>query len=224
MRTIIMRALPGLAVGSVFGRLAIAGGPRKATKGTISLWRAFWWVAAAHGNQRYGRFPYWYHLVQVMLVALSAGITDKNTLLACLAHDVLEDTSKTRRDMLEAGFPLEVVLICEALKNIKTGEPFCDKVKTYCQIFLSGWKTILVKVCDRTANGEYGLAFGLFDGDHQYESYRKIYPLFRAILWDAKQVECDPAARRLWARLDKVMRFAPEMTVVASGQEDTPKA
>ena len=75
----------------------------------LTLAEARRWCIEAHGDQKYGDKPYEFHLNAVEQVAIRFGFTDDLTRMKCLGHDVLEDTDRDENDMLEAGFPAEVV-------------------------------------------------------------------------------------------------------------------
>jgi len=103
----------------------------------------------AHGNQLYDIYPYTYHLKQVAQIAKDLGY-DENIQVACVLHDILEDTELSYNDLKRAfGEEIAEIVYCvtdEMGRNRKE-----RKAKTYPKI-KGNWKATVVKICDRIAN------------------------------------------------------------------------
>lgn len=159
-----------------------------------STWYARWCIAA-HGNQPYGQYRYSYHLRRVANVAIRFGLSSTEVDMLCWAHDVLEDTKRTREDMLEAGFPLIVVLAVEALSDEDGADRHERKAKTLPKI-KANRLSLIGKLCDRIANVEEGKA----SGNRKFAMYKEEHTYFKAVLFDATDTELLP----LWQHLDEL--------------------
>lgn len=159
-----------------------------------STWYARWCIAA-HGNQPYGQHRYSYHLRRVANVAIRFGLSSIEVDMLCWAHDVLEDTKRTREDMLEAGFPLIVVLAVEALSDEDGADRHERKAKTLPKI-KANRLSLIGKLCDRIANVEEGKA----SGNKKFAMYKEEHTYFKAVLFDATDTELLP----LWQHLDEL--------------------
>lgn len=60
--------------------------------------RALLVAEKAHANQQYDIYPYIYHIRQVVSIAENLGY-DEAIVVACVLHDVLEDTDLSYNDM-----------------------------------------------------------------------------------------------------------------------------
>lgn len=90
---------------------------------------------------------YFEHLRRVAIIAIDdAGITDADVIIACLMHDVLEDTKDVHEQMLEHLFGSNVsVVVKQCTKNPKEG--FYDRLIRYGRS-----QAFIVKACDRIDN------------------------------------------------------------------------
>lgn len=93
------------------------------------VWKALKLATMAHGEQvrKFGGDPYITHPI-----AVAALFKDPDLKTIALLHDVLEDTDTTEKDLLDGGFPHEVVLDVVALTR-KPEEKYAEfilRIKT----------------------------------------------------------------------------------------------
>jgi len=170
---------------------------KKQNDGTITLRQLRKWCSEAHGAQTYGEFPYSFHLSAVEAVAIRFGFRSRTVRMACWAHDVLEDTARKAKDMLEAGFPLRVVDIAEAVTD-EPGETREErKQKTYPKI-AGDRLAILVKLCDRIANVESSR----MRSRRKYRRYQEEHRSFKAHLFNPRDSKLLP----LWQHLERILK------------------
>jgi (p)ppGpp synthase/HD superfamily hydrolase len=117
-------------------------------------------AAEKHGNQKYGKYPYEVHLVNVINVLLHNGIlpdTEMNIDLWSSAwlHDVLEDTD-TARDEIIDKFGVNVFEIVWSLTDGKGDNRKEKKQAMYEKITLNQ-NAIIIKLADRIANLEFSI-------------------------------------------------------------------
>lgn len=151
-------------------------------------------------NQKYDIHPYAHHLQMVANIAYEHSYIlpeDKiqTVLLGAYAHDLIEDANLTYNDVKDA-LGEEVAEISYALTNEKgktRDESSSDKY--YREMKLVPF-AVYVKLCDRIANTVYSKE----NGSSMFEKYKKEYPKFRAALYEAGNVECQP----LWGVLDNL--------------------
>jgi guanosine-3',5'-bis(diphosphate) 3'-pyrophosphohydrolase len=127
---------------------------------------AFMVAEKAHAGQSYDIYPYMYHVRQVVKIAQDLGY-DETIVIACILHDVLEDTELSYNDIKKA-FGVEVAEIVYAVTDELGRNRKERKSKTYPKI-QKIWKAAVVKICDRIANVTQSMKYnkGL------YETYRK---------------------------------------------------
>lgn len=168
--------------------------------GTISLRAARQWCSDAHGAQPYGGKPYGQsHLPEVEAVAVEFGFARNRTIrISCWAHDVPEDTNKTREDMRAACFSASVIAISWALKDQPGANRTESKLATYPYI-REIWEAIVVKLCDRIANCRHSR----WDDRSKFRRYVREYPSFREHLFDPQ--EKDQRVLAMWRHLDELM-------------------
>lgn len=154
------------------------------------------WCIQAHGIQRYGLKPYRYHLRRVANVAIRFGLSSREVDMLCWAHDVLEDTERTKESMLAAGFPLVVVLAVEALSDEEGADRHERKAKTLPKI-KKNRLSLIGKLCDRIANVEEGKK----SGNKKFRMYQEEHAYFKEILFDESDQELLP----LWQHLDELL-------------------
>jgi (p)ppGpp synthase/HD superfamily hydrolase len=153
---------------------------------------------AYHDGQMYGKHPYMNHIGDVYMTARTLGITDEDTLIACLLHDTLEDTTYTH-GQLQADFGIDVMQLVDLVTDPKIGSrkekkaAFYESIKAdpydppeYNQLRL---KAITVKLCDRYANTLSG---------EKNDMYRKEHAEFRKNL-----LTDDPIHVKLFEMIDK---------------------
>jgi len=103
----------------------------------------------AHGDQKYGEFPYTYHLAGV--ASLVAGRMKGNPMLSTYVavawlHDTLEDTTATYKDLVDA-FGVCIAESVQYLTKVK-GEEY----ETYMRKVLLSAIAREVKICDTLFN------------------------------------------------------------------------
>ena len=113
-----------------------------------------------HGNQLYGTFPYEVHLINVVNVLLRNNIfpdSEENIDIWAGAwlHDVLEDTSTTKDEMVEK-FGNNVYEIVWALTDGEQGDRNEKKKEMYKKL-IHNQDAIIVKLADRITNLEYSI-------------------------------------------------------------------
>lgn len=142
--------------------------------------KAWLFAEEAHRGQKYGHYPYIYHLKKVYNVALNdleldpTEDDDINILLACILHDVLEDTNTSYKTIKqEFG-----IVVADTVYDVtdELGKTRAEKkAKTYPKI-QSNRLAIIVKICDRIANVTEGIEsksskLGMYVEEH--EEFRK---------------------------------------------------
>ncbi|MFH7001232.1 HD domain-containing protein [Flavobacterium bizetiae] len=117
-------------------------------------------AAEKHGNQKYGKFPYEVHLINVINVLISNGIlpdTEINIDLWSSAwlHDVLEDTD-TARDEIIDRFGINIFEIVWSLTDGK-GENRKEKKQAMYERLILNQNAIIIKLADRIANLQFSI-------------------------------------------------------------------
>ena len=83
------------------------------------IWKAYIYARDAHeGQMRKSWDPYIIHPVEATVILLSLQ-PDIHTIQACLLHDVIEDTPKTKEDIFDAFWD-EVAFLCEGLEKLSS--------------------------------------------------------------------------------------------------------
>lgn len=152
----------------------------------------------AHGDQKYGEFPYEKHLSDVVGVLTRHG-ADPVMIISGWLHDVIEDTSITFTDIFnEFGRVIaRIVFAC-------TDEPGKNRrerhERTYPKLMAAGRDAIAVKLADRIANVSHSIKYnhGLFS------MYKKEYPEFK------KALHIPGELKDMWAELDVLMQHIIE--------------
>lgn len=106
-------------------------------------------ISLHEGQKRINGEEYIDHPTRVTSFLISIGITDQQTLVDGMLHDVIEDCHLTRRDLIlkykiEDGSALDI----EALSKT----PKLSKEKYYQNIIERGVRAMLVKIADRFHN------------------------------------------------------------------------
>lgn len=162
------------------------------------------WCHEAHAaiGQTYEGQPYGLrHLDAVAATAVALGFgDDQDVMLACQAHDVPEDTGLTTINMLDAGFPARVCSIVERLSD-PPGMSRADAKKVSLPRIAEDRKAIVVKCCDRLANG----ISSRINQPKKFARYCAEYPEFRSYLRD----ETDGQMTAFWACLDSLFGVKP---------------
>jgi guanosine-3',5'-bis(diphosphate) 3'-pyrophosphohydrolase len=155
-------------------------------------------VAKCHFPQTYDDQPYIVHPKQVMMVAGAYGIyypefrTDE-FMIACLGHDLLEDTPCRIKHLRDFGFPVQSI----ELISLVTDEPGRTraekKARTYPKIRRNRL-AVGLKLCDRIANVSAAIEKG--NANH-LGMYADEHPEFKAALQRVGQFEV------MWDKLDE---------------------
>lgn len=132
----------------------------------------------AHGNQKYGDKPYYYHLRAVVSTMQAFTIWDKDLLAAGYLHDVLEDTNLTYEDLADHFNP-KICSIVDACTDGAGGNRKERKERPYTLIpGVPG--AVQVKIADRLANTLANLVEGNLS---LARMYRKEHPQFQTRLY-----------------------------------------
>ena len=179
----------------------------------VSKARAF--AVRVHGEQKYGDFPYVFHLDQVVRLLKDYGEVAQ---VVGYLHDTVEDTSATLRDV-EREFG-EFVAECVALVSDAPGKDRqTRKAKTYArlaQVKGPAELALTVKAADRLANVRMCLK------EHNqvlWEVYQREQPVFFRSAY--RSGLCD----EFWDELQQLLRgsLAP-CPVPADPQDETARA
>jgi (p)ppGpp synthase/HD superfamily hydrolase len=113
-----------------------------------------------HENQKYGKYPYEVHLINVVNVLLSNNIlpdTEINIDLWSSAwlHDVLEDTNTTRHEIIDK-FGTNIFEIVWSLTDGE-GENRKEKKQIMYEKLVLNQNAIIIKLADRIANLEFSI-------------------------------------------------------------------
>lgn len=168
-----------------------------------------------HSGRVYGPgVPYPVHLEHVVNVLIRFGFTDSVMISAGWTHDTIEDTGISYND-LKTTVGYETAEIVYAVTNELGRNRKERNLKTYPKIRGNFLATAL-KLADRIANVEYGMANG-----GKNDMYAKEYPDFRQALYvklgdaDAKDwPESDQRIERMWGHLGVLL--ANQSPVMAS--------
>lgn len=138
----------------------------------------------AHGEQKYGDFPYATHLQAVVSVLDRFEVTHPNIIAAAWLHDVLEDTPTEWLDITE-NFGDDVADLVWAVTNEPGKNRKERMLKTYPKIRVFGPQAVTLKLADRIANVEHSIRHKT----RHLEMYQREYPAFRYALYQPG--ECD---------------------------------
>jgi (p)ppGpp synthase/HD superfamily hydrolase len=119
---------------------------------------------SSHVDQKYGPFPYGFHLYDVVAVAHRFGFEDPIILAACWLHDTIEDTETTYEELVEK-FGQEIADIVLAVSKNGVGNRKAQNTECYGRT-AKNFKAIIVKLCDRIANVESGEKNDMYRKEH----------------------------------------------------------
>jgi (p)ppGpp synthase/HD superfamily hydrolase len=164
------------------------------TYGTPNITRAKYFSEIAHAGQVYaGEVPYTVHLDNVVNVLARFNETGDVMVCAGRLHDSVEDTNTSYNDIAKR-FGLEVAELVYAVTN-ELGRNRKEKAeKTYPKIHAAGLAATRLKLADRIANVEYGMANG-----GKNDMYKEEYRYFRNTLFVAGENS------DMWNYLDKLL-------------------
>lgn len=157
--------------------------------------KAVLFAEKAHKDQKYGNYPYMYHLEQVAKIATDLDY-DESIIAACYLHDTLEDTSISYNNLKkEFGEEIAEIVYCvtdEIGRNRKE-----RKFKTYPKI-RENWKATVVKICDRIANVEHSN----ISDENLLKMYQKEHAAFRRDLGSKNHPHEE--TNKAWIRLNSI--------------------
>lgn len=123
--------------------------------------------------------PYILHCLTVMNSLKAGGVTDEDTLIIAVLHDTLEDTSITRKGIMNV-FGWNVLRGVQRLTKRK-GESYSD----YLERVALSKETILVKMADLEHNSDIRRIKGLTEKDfHRTIKYQRAYSFLKEKLED----------------------------------------
>lgn len=152
----------------------------------------------AHGDQRYGDFPYTKHLQDVVNV-LEEFEDDPYVLAAGWMHDTIEDTAIDFTAVFNE-FGRVVARLVYAVSNEPGKNRKERHERTYPKMIAAGRNAIAIKLADRIANTENCMKFN----HHLFKMYEREYPGFK------KTLQIPGELKFLWARLDVLMEHKVE--------------
>jgi (p)ppGpp synthase/HD superfamily hydrolase len=131
----------------------------------------------AHSGQQYNdELPYTSHLRSVVAVLARFGETSPTMVCAAWLHDSIEDTKTSYNDIKER-FGVEVAELVYAVTSELGRNRKERNAKTYPKLREAGEKAMMLKLADRIANVEYGMATG-----GKNDMYAKEFPDFETEL------------------------------------------
>lgn len=148
----------------------------------------------AHGDQRYGEYPYSRHLAAVRGVLADFGY-DGDLALAAWLHDVVEDTPVTAEEV-ESRFGRAVLDLVWAVTGVGPDRK-ARNLDAYNKIAAHP-RAVILKLADRTANAEASPPASSWMG-----MYRTEHPTFKAHLGGL--LPDDPTVARMWERLEQCL-------------------
>lgn len=166
--------------------------------GTPDPTRAMYFAQTRHAGQLYNEeVPYTVHLDNAVSVAARFGF-DKDAAFMCAVrlHDIIEDT-RTKYSELNTRFGEDVAELVFAVTDELGRNRKERHDKTYPKLKKAGARAIALKLVDRIANVEYGLA----DKTGKAGMYAEEFPEFVKALYDIDQDEVNGQLWRFLARL-----------------------
>lgn len=159
--------------------------------------RARMYAAVMHGAQVYNdEMPYTIHLERVVQVLERFGFNEPVMICAGWLHDSIEDTT-TNYNAIRERFGKDVAELVFAVSSELGRNREERNGKTYPKIKAAGSLAIALKLADRIANVEFGLA----NGGGMVAKYAKEYGKFKEALYDLTGNE---RTIRMWAHLDRL--------------------
>lgn len=149
----------------------------------------------AHGDQRYGDYPYSVHLDEVAKIC--SQYQEQAQVIAYL-HDVVEDTDRTEKE-IEREFG-SLVARCVSILSDEPGETRKErKAATYKKMALVQGEealALLVKAADRLAN----LRASIHSQDKKFlNMYKSEHTLFREAVYRPNLCE------RIWQEIEDIL-------------------
>jgi len=160
-------------------------------------------------GDRYGDYPYTFHLDQVLSIALEFGETDDDVLVATRVHDLIEDVPAVSRNMIADICGHEVAQLAWCMTK-PDGVSRKKGASTYYEKLLSGGSRALrLKLYDRIANVRSCWSeIQRMDENKRNRSklgmYKSEYGAFRKTLHSESANEVESA---LWNELDRLLAW-----------------
>ena len=149
-----------------------------------------------HGMQTYDKYPYYYHLEQVVDVLDEFGFTEDKFRISGVLHDVMEDTAISYND-IKNQFGEEIAEIVYAVTDELGRDRKERKAKTYPKI-MANTDAIIVKLADRIANVRNSMKYKPEMG----KMYTKEFDDFKNALYSSTHTE----ATSMWNELEGIIR------------------
>jgi (p)ppGpp synthase/HD superfamily hydrolase len=150
----------------------------------------------AHGDQKYGVYPYIKHLDDVAIWLQIFSLANSSAVIeAAYLHDVIEDTDVTF-DQISKEFGLKVAQIVYAVTNEPGATRQERNAATWPKISADP-EALSVKLADRIAN----VFICIQNSDPKLSMYREEYGAFRNALCDFWDLDHAPA----WSFLDRLI-------------------
>ncbi len=134
----------------------------------------------------------------MVAVAERFGLNGEDFITACYLHDTLEDTRRSYSD-LKDRFGERVAEMVYAVTNERGRNRKERNEKTYPKI-RGVYDATCLKLADRIANVEYGLANG-----GKFEMYATEFPAFAGALYLPQQFFDGSVADRMWELLARLL-------------------
>jgi (p)ppGpp synthase/HD superfamily hydrolase len=153
--------------------------------------KALKFAIRAHGDQKYGEYPYAYHLQSVANQLGDWGYTSEEYQCSAILHDTIEDTGTTKEELAKEFTP-EIAEIVYAVSD-EPGKNRAERhEKTYPKI-ASNQKALVVKLADRVSNVKASL-----NDAGKFKMYKKEYDGFKKALYSETN-------KKMWDELDRLM-------------------
>lgn len=167
------------------------------------LFLAQTFARSRHEGQRYGEFPYFYHLNDVEKLAEPFGI---NAMIVAQLHDVLEDTT-TSIDELSTDFGEMITLSVRYLTDPVVGDRASKKkeinqrLQTLNESEDAAKLALIVKACDRLANVNASRRFC----PEKFTLYQHEHAAFRQAVYRVGLCEM------IWWELDMIIEMGDKL-------------
>lgn len=156
-----------------------------------------------HEGDKYGIYPYTFHLNQVYNVLKFFGVKDELILAAAWLHDVIEDTECLYEDLFEEfGKDLADLVY---LVTDKRGKNRRERQEKTYPLIAEDQRARILKLADRIANTTQSQ----HEKEKQWLMYEKEYEYFKEtlnILGHIHDNSLTPIQDAMWAYLDELIK------------------
>ena len=160
--------------------------------------KAFIFALEAHGDQRYDRFPYAYHLYSTVEILKFYGFHSKDLVAAAWLHDVLEDTDVHYSEIKNQFGPYIAELVYALTDEV--GRNRHEKYEKTKGKLASYVDALPVKLADKIANVE---ASKQYPEKGLYKVYKEAFPKFYEDFKNHSSYKMEP----MWERLHKLFNL-----------------